>query len=48
METFHLTEEQWDKFQAALNAPARVLPKLRELFQRPFPFIEDETDETPR
>jgi uncharacterized protein (DUF1778 family) len=40
-EVFLLDEEAWDKFQAALDAPARVLPRLRELFSRPTIFSED-------
>ncbi len=35
---FRLSAEQWEKFQAALDAPPRDLPALRELLNTPGPF----------
>lgn len=35
---FHLDAEQWEAFQAALEAPPRVVPQLRKLFREPSPF----------
>ncbi len=33
-----LNDEQWEAFQAALNAPPRDLPRLRRLFEEPSVF----------
>lgn len=33
-----VTEEQWQAFQEALDAPPRDLPRLRELLARPAPW----------
>lgn len=35
---FLLSEEEWEKFQAALDAPPRDLPELRKLLNTPGPF----------
>lgn len=35
---FRLSAEQWEKFQAALDAPPRDLPALRKLLNTPGPF----------
>ena len=35
---FSLSSEQWAKFQAALDAPPRDLPRLRKLLNTPGPF----------
>lgn len=32
---FFMNEEQWEKFQAALDAPPRDLPELRKLLTEP-------------
>jgi uncharacterized protein (DUF1778 family) len=32
---FHLNAQQWAKFQAALDAPSRELPRLRRLLREP-------------
>ncbi|WP_027156485.1 type II toxin-antitoxin system TacA family antitoxin [Methylobacter luteus] len=32
---FHLDAEQWEAFQAALDAPPRPLPRLERLMQEP-------------
>lgn len=39
-----LPQEDWDAFMAALNAPAKDMPKLRALMQRPSPFFTEEVD----
>jgi uncharacterized protein (DUF1778 family) len=33
--TFLLNDEQWEAFQAALNAPPRDLPEMRKLLNEP-------------
>lgn len=33
-----VTQEQWEAFQAALDAPPRDLPRLRELLAEPAPW----------
>lgn len=35
---FLLSEDEWEKFQAALDAPPRDLPELRKLLNTPGPF----------
>lgn len=35
---FELSAEDWAAFQAALDAPARVVPELQRLFREPSPF----------
>jgi uncharacterized protein (DUF1778 family) len=35
---FELNAAQWEAFMAALDAPPRDLPRLRQLFQEPSPF----------
>ena len=35
---FELNAEQWEAFMAALDAPPRGLPRLRQLFREPSPF----------
>ena len=37
---FYLSPEKWDEFFAALDAPPRELPKLRELLREPSVFDE--------
>ena len=32
---FSLSSEQWTKFQAALDAPPRALPRLKKLLREP-------------
>jgi uncharacterized protein (DUF1778 family) len=32
---FYLNDEQWEAFQAALDAPPRYLPKVAKLFSEP-------------
>ena len=41
---FYLSAEKWDAFCAALDAPPKELPKLRELLRKPSIF--DESRET--
>ncbi len=36
-----MNEEQWEKFQAALDAPPRDLPRLRRLLNEPSFFDEN-------
>jgi uncharacterized protein (DUF1778 family) len=36
-----LTSEQWERFQAALDAPPRDLPELRKLLNTSGPFDRD-------
>ena len=35
---FELSATQWEAFIAALDAPPRELPRLRQLFREPSPF----------
>ena len=35
---FTLTPEQWEEFQRRLDEPARVIPELQDLANRPEPF----------
>src|SRR5438067_8695442 len=35
---FRLAPEQWDAFCARLDAPARTIPVLRQLFSEPDPY----------
>lgn len=37
---FYLSEEKWDEFVAALDAPPRELPELRKLLTEPSVFDE--------
>ncbi len=37
---FILSQEKWDEFYQALDAPPRDLPALRELFSKPSVFHE--------
>lgn len=39
---FELDAERWAAFMAALDAPARDLPRLRRLFQERTPFDPDQ------
>ena len=39
---FQLPPEKWDAFIAALDAPPRDLPRLRELLNEPSVFSSDE------
>jgi uncharacterized protein (DUF1778 family) len=39
---FHLSPEKWDEFVAAVDAPSRNLPGLRELLAGPDVFDESE------
>jgi hypothetical protein len=41
-EVIVLSEEEWDEFNRLLNEPAKVSPKLTELFAQPSPFEEAE------
>ncbi len=40
--TFRLNTEQWEAFQAALDAPPRPLPRLKRLFEEPSLFERSE------
>lgn len=35
---FELNAMQWEAFMAALDAPPREVPRLRQLFRQPSPF----------
>ena len=35
---FHLTPEQWETFRQRLDAPARTIPALVQLFSEPEPY----------
>lgn len=39
---FYLSPEKWDEFCAALDAPPKDLPKLRELLTKPGVFDDSE------
>ncbi|HEX4133507.1 MAG TPA: DUF1778 domain-containing protein [Bryobacteraceae bacterium] len=45
---FYLTPEKWDEFAAALDAPPRNLPGLRELLGGPNVFDEPEKPRSAR
>lgn len=38
---FHLSPEKWEEFIAALDAPPRDLPRMRQLLNGPSVFSED-------
>ena len=39
---FPLDDEAWERFNAMLDAPPKIIPELVELFSRPDVFGEDE------
>jgi uncharacterized protein (DUF1778 family) len=42
METFTLNEEQWQEFNELLEAPAREMPKLKAMMEKPEIWAEEE------
>lgn len=42
---FGLGEEAWSAFMAALDAPARALPRVKQLFDEPSVFEKSGSDE---
>lgn len=35
---FELTTAQWEAFMVALDAPAKIVPQIQQLFREPDPF----------
>ena len=38
---FYLSEDKWEEYNKALEAPVRDLPNLRKLFAEPSIFVEE-------
>lgn len=41
---FHLSAEEYDEFEAMLDSPPRVSPKLAELLSQPSVFDDEDAD----